>query len=154
MITRLHLAAARAPTTFAEQARLVYPPGAKHIERISVLDFYKQAQWSGFNLMGGSRTALTIAQDVRQAALDGTLQTWGKTNPTGSPLVKIPAEHWKEFRLYWEQCFRIGPPDGQIVGFADDNSLVGTNGARTTNDGRRGYLNVHLDLEQAKALLA
>jgi hypothetical protein len=139
--------------TFPEAAKIVYPPGAKHVERISVLDFYKQAHQSGFKLMGGARTALTIAQDIRQAALDGTLQTWGKTDSIGGPLVKIPPEHWKDFRLYWEQCFRFGPPDGQIEGFADDNSLVGTNGTRTTSNHRRGYMDVHLDLEQAKELL-
>jgi hypothetical protein len=48
---------------------------------------------------------LTIAQDIRQAALDGTLQTWGKAGLIGMPLVKIPPGHRKDFRLYWEQCF-------------------------------------------------
>jgi len=139
--------------TFADMAKVMYPKRMQHLERIGVLDFYKQAQQSGVSLMGGGHVAYQLSKDIRQAALDGTLRTWGKTDSLGGPLVPIQPDHWRDFRLYWEQCFKIVPPEGRIEGFADDNSLVGTSGARTTSGGRRGYVDVHLDAEQAKELI-
>jgi len=133
-----------------------WTPKARPLQRISVLDFFKEAQRRGFNLMGRHRTALTLASDLRQAALDETVQTWGRQRSLaggGRMLVKIPATHWKEFRIYWEGCFELGP-DSEITGFAGDNSLVGTHGTRSTSgDHRTGYLDIHLDHAQAIRVL-
>jgi len=153
IVGRNRIAVAGKRETTTGKAEAVYPPGAKPISRIAVLDFYKQVQRSGIDLMGNSLRALTIAKDIQQAALDGELQTWGKQGPLSSVLVKIPSSHWKDFRLYWEPCFKYDNP-GIIVGFADDNSMVGTNGARTTYNHRTGYVDVYLDLDQAKKLVA
>jgi len=153
------------PQTFEDMAKIVYPrtpwwkrafggDGKRAPKRISVLDFYKEAQRHGANLMGGARTALDIAQAIQQAAVDETLQTWGRDfMAPGRPLVKIPSSHWKEYRLNWEKCFRYTGADRMISGFADETSLAGTHGIWTTNAGKRGYLDVHLDFAQALAVL-
>lgn len=135
--------------TFAEKAAVVYPKGAKPVQRIRVIEFYKLAERAGFTLRGGSRTALTLAQDIRQAALEGNLRTWGRNDRDG-PLFPIKPDHRRDNRLVWEPSFKFGPPDGRIEGFAEDNADV-----RTHSDGGYvpGYHDIHLDTEQAKELL-
>jgi len=92
--------------TFADMAKVMYPKRMQHLERIGVLDFYKQAQQSGVSLMGGGHVAYQLSKDIRQAALDGTLRTWGKTDSLGGPLVPIQPDHWRDFRLYWSNASR------------------------------------------------
>lgn len=140
---------AKPSKTFAEMAEVMYPKNAKPIDRISVLDFYKMAEKSGFQLIGNATMALQLAREIQQAAFDGILRMWGRQHPN-EPLKPIPSNHWEDFMLVWVSCFSFGPPDGQIKNFVDSIEGIRT---QSSSGNILGYRDIHLDREQAAQLL-
>lgn len=74
--------------------------------RLSLMDFRKKAQRSGWDVSGNTNLEIMDLMDgLRQAAIDG-LPLWGRQIRYGDsalddrePLLPIPVEHWKDFEL-------------------------------------------------------
>jgi hypothetical protein len=118
--------------------------GALTLDRIPVLEFLKIATESGWNFE--SLHLMDMQEAIRQGGLDETLIVWGRLNryPRSEmlmrqePLDKIPAEHWREFRIQ--------------MGFDSDNFNVKTWRPKKI-EVEIGYVDLHVDRGQASAWL-
>jgi hypothetical protein len=82
-------------------------------ERISALDFFKEAAKRGIDFCGKSHAILHLCRALQQAASEGVVQLWGKARYQTDVFLQIPKEHWFESRIYWESAFEIVHP-GEI----------------------------------------
>jgi hypothetical protein len=114
-------------------------------ERISFIELLREAEKRGLNFLGDNPTIVDLCKRLRQAASDGTLTIWGRERRESEPLIAIPASHWREFNIDWMQAVVLGPPSGDVKGFADDNFFVGT---RSLNH-NKAYFDLHLNRTRA-----
>jgi len=114
-------------------------------ERIPFIDLLREAEKRGLNFLGDNPMILNLCNELRQAASDGTLKCWSRERRASDPLVAIPASHWREFNIDWTQAVVLGPPSGEVKGFADNNFFVGT---RTLSH-NKAYFDLHLDPARA-----
>jgi hypothetical protein len=129
-------------------------------DRISVLAFFKECAERGVDLMGSHHAAAQIAKDLRQAALDGHLKTWGK-NKHNDPFVLIPTEHWKHFKIDWATVFEYEQPSGiPICGFVSEESMVASYGVKSKQGAWSAafavggpYTDIHLERKAALVMI-
>jgi len=114
-------------------------------ERIQFIDLLREAEKRGVDFKGNNPTILEFCSTLRQSASDGDLKFWGRERRQSDPLIEIPSTHWKDFQIDWIPAFVIGPPSGEIKGFADNNFFVGTR----TLDHRKAYFDLHVNHIQA-----
>ena len=153
--------------SFKKMAASVYPdhPNSPRIDlptqfRTSIIDFLKELQTNGLNMLGDNGAILEVVQWLRQGGVDGEIRFWGKLKPHNrqtiakqSVLTDIPASHWEHFRINWGGAFRM-VNSGFITEFAADNHEVGTITGIIAMQGGDCYQDVHLDIQQARNLLA
>ena len=119
--------------------------GSPGSERIPFIDLLREAEKRGLNFLGDNPTILNLCKELRQAASDGTLKCWGRDHRMNDPLVAIPAGHWRNFGIDWSAAVVLGPPSGDIKGFADNNFFVGTRAI----DHKKAYFDLHVDSGKA-----
>lgn len=126
--------------------RLTIEP-ARTFERITLLEFFKEAEKQGLNFKATSHTILDLCKELRQVASEGILELWGRARSDSDPLLLIPKEHWYEFRIDWVGAFELAAPNGRIKGFAKDNFFVTSRDSNHPD--RKAYFDIHVNRSQA-----
>jgi hypothetical protein len=122
------------------------------IKRISLIDFYKEAEKRGWDFSSdGSLHILDIAEGIRQAGLDGVVRTWGrKANMFDSitksePLLELPKTYWENYKLNAVAALKTIYKDNS--GLSDDNFPISTHNIAGDIGGR--CQDIHLHTEQS-----
>lgn len=130
-------------------------------ERVSFIWLMSEISKRGRDFEDKSSGILSIANELRQAGLDGRMTFWGRPNRfemeklvREEPLNKIPSDHWKDFRIHWPAAFELDfSKSGRVVGIESDNFPVGTYSLSASNEKSRRYMDLHMDRLEALAWL-
>ncbi len=127
--------------------------------RMPLVELYQQAKNYGVNFIRQEHSILKFTNAVRQSAVDGTLDFWGRQHKhmfeelnRREPLIRIPTSHWHDFRPDWVTAVVLEMNQGSILGFQNDNFpfrsyIPGGSG------GRNGFYDLHIDQLQANKWL-
>lgn len=97
-------------------------------ERISLSEFCQLPRQQGWDMAGKNNLdILDFLRGIRQAAIDGDVFLWGKSNrlevpslTIKQPLVRIPAEHFEAFEIMPDQvALKEANFDTQTYNFSD-----------------------------------
>jgi hypothetical protein len=108
--------------------QIVSGPPQESLNRVPVVEFCLEARQRGWDFAADEQLIVDLAIGLREAALDGAVEMWGRKcrmisvlRTPDEPLVRIPAEFWKHHDI-----------DGlamAIAGHDDDVEASGRHGA-------------------------
>jgi len=124
------------------------------IERISIIEFFREAHRRGVYLFDDSRAIRELCNRLKQDAADEVLVIWGKARHHSGTFLHIPHKTWQEYAIDWPSAFELDHSSGAIKGFPkepeDANFYVG---ARNTVNSSKAYFDLSLTKSEAMAWL-
>lgn len=138
--------------------QIVSGPPQESQNRLALTEFYAEAQRQGWDFLAGQDLFLDLAIGLREAALDGAIEIWGRrqqiTTLPSAPrdvLLKIPAEYWKHHEVDGLRMARIDSATGAIEGLETNNFSISTRNlpARVADVDHTTYRDLHLNFIQA-----
>lgn len=138
--------------------QIVSGPPQESQNRLALTEFYAAARQQGWDFLAEQDLFLDLAIGLREAALDGAIEIWGRKQlAIGLPaapkdvLVKIPAEYWQHHEIDGLRMARINSDTGMIEGLETNNFSVSTRNlpARVADVDHTTYRDLHLNFIQA-----
>lgn len=138
--------------------QIVSGPPQESQNRLPLTEFYAEARQQGWDFLADQDLVLDLAIGLREAALDGAIEIWGRRQQTATlastpkdVLLKIPAEYWQHHEIDGPRMVRINSDTGAIEGLETNNFAVSTRNlpARVADVDLTTYRDLHLNFIQA-----